>query len=387
MATIVLSSYVIRYPVGGILSSNLQFLSGFTRLGHEVVLVESSGWPNACFDPCHLTLGDDPAAGIAALSAALEDEDLPVAWAFVDLDGTVHGLEPAELDAVFDRADLFIDRGLHGTFTEETADVPVRVLVDPDPGYRQIQMTVGHEHRAESPDFDAYYTYGHNIGTERSPAPTASVDWRHLLHPVDVSRVEATVPPLGGPFTTVMNWRSLPPISYEGRSYGMKDTQFPLFRELPATAIGPFEVAVEGEDCDADLLRDAGWIVSDAVEATRDLAAYRSFIARSFGEFSVLKEVYVALEVGWFSDRSALYLAHGRPVVVQDNGLEGHLPLGEGLFSVKDLDEAASAIDEIRRDPRRHARAARRIAESYLDTDVVLRRFLRELGFSAEGSP
>ena len=140
VATIVYSSYVIRYPVGGILSSNLQFLRGFARLGHEVVLVESNGWPDACSNPARRTLDDDPSAGIRSFSAALRAQDLPVRWAFVDLDGTTYGLDRAELNAVFARADLFIDRGLHRTFHEESAAVPLRVLVDPDPGYRQIQM-------------------------------------------------------------------------------------------------------------------------------------------------------------------------------------------------------------------------------------------------------
>lgn len=385
MATIVYSSYVIRYPVGGILSSNLQFLRGFARLGHEVVLVESNGWPNACFDPARRTLDDDPSAGIRSFTAALSAEGLPVRWAFVDLDGSVHGLDRAELDAVFARADLFIDRGLHRTFLEESADVPVRVLVDPDPGYRQIQMEL--ESDLERPEFDAYYTYGQNIGTCRSSAPTGGVEWRHLFHPVDVTGASADRPPPGAPFTTVMNWRSLDELTYDGRSYGMKDREFPRFADLPTRVDGPFEVAVQGDAGIPDELATHGWIASDAIDATRDLAAFQSFVSRSFGEFSVLKEVYVALSVGWFSDRSAMYLARGRPVIVQDNGLDGHLPLGEGLFSVRDVDEAAAAVESIRRDPERHRRAARRIAEDHLDTDIVLGRFLMELGLPPKGQP
>lgn len=389
MATIVYSSYVMRYPVGGILSSNLQFLRGFARLGHEVVLVESNGWPNACFDPARRTLGDDPSAGIKSFSAAVAAQDLSVRWVFVDLDGRTHGLDRAELDAVFARADLFIDRGLHRTFLEESANVPVRVLVDPDPGYRQIQMELarGGESDSDGPEFDAYYTYGQNIGTSRSSAPTAGVEWRHLFHPVDVNGVIVDRPPPGAPFTTVMNWRSLDELVYDGRSYGMKDKEFPRFADLPNRVAGSFEIAVEGDAQVSDELRAQGWVASDAVDATRDLAAFQSFISRSCAEFSVLKEVYVALDVGWFSDRSAMYLARGRPVVVQDNGLDGHLPLGEGLFSVSDIDEAAAAVEDIRRDPERHRRAARRIAEEHLDTNIVLYRFLTELGLPPKGQP
>ena len=386
MATIILSSYVIRYPVGGVLSSNLQLLRGFARLGHEVVLVESSGWPQACFDPHTRTLSDDPTPGIDALSRVLAAECPGVRWAFVGLDGTVRGLDRRELEDTFRRADLFIDRGLHGTFVEESAAVPCRALVDPDPGYRQIQMAGEQDDAGEPPAFDRYYTYGHNVGTDRSAAPTAGVTWHHLLHPVDVTAVTATVPRPGAPFTTVMNWRSMPPVTFGGRTYGMKDVQFPAFAHLPGRVPGPLEIAVEGQQCDARALRTLGWTVTDALDATRSLASYRAFIARSFGEFSILKDVYVGLGVGWFSDRSAMYLAHGRPVVVQDNGLDGHLPLGEGLFSVATIDEAADAIDAIRRDPQRHARAARHIAEVHLDTNVVLGQFLTELGLPAQGT-
>jgi hypothetical protein len=120
--------------------------------------------------------------------------------------------------------------------------------------------------------------------------------------------------------------------------------------------------------------------VRSAIEVTTTLNSYLDYIRQSAGEFSVVKEVYRGLDVGWFSDRSAAYLAMGRPVVVQDNGLDGVLPTGEGLFSVKSLDEAVGAIEAIRSNPERHQRAARDLAVEYLDTTLVLGRFLKELG-------
>ena len=76
----------------------------------------------------------------------------------------------------------------------------------------------------------------------------------------------------------------------------------------------------------------------------------------------------------------AAYLAMGRPVVVQDNGLIGVLPTGEGLFSVRSVDEAAGALDAIQSEPARHQKAARALAVEYLDTNRVLGRFLTEVG-------
>jgi hypothetical protein len=110
--------------------------------------------------------------------------------------------------------------------------------------------------------------------------------------------------------------------------------------------------------------------------------SWRDYIRASRGEFSVCKNVYVATNSGWFSDRSACYLASGRPVVMQDTGFSAHLPCGRGLFAVRNAEEAAAAIAEINGNYQRHSRAARALASEFLDTGIVLRKFLRELGVS-----
>jgi hypothetical protein len=380
MARIVLSSYVIRYPVGGVLSSNLQLLTGFRRLGHDVVLVEKAGYEDSCFDPVRGITGEDCSYGIRTVARLLDRHGLAGRWCYVAADGTYHGLSRDEVERVCAGADLYIDRGAHHTWDDETSDVPVRVLLDPDPGHRQLTMERARQRGADEPPYDAYYTYGHNIGTPRSPAPTAGRAWRHVFHPVDTSLYRRQPLPDGGAFTTVMNWRSLPNAVFDGRTYGMKDVEFARFERLPTTIDVPLEVAVEGRHVPATRLLAQGWRVTSALEVTRSLESFRRYVTASLGEFSVVKEVYAGLNVGWFSDRSAAYLAHGRPVVVQANGIRDHLPVGEGLFEVADVAEAADAITRIARDPERHAAAARRLAEDHLDTSVVLGRFLSALG-------
>ena len=71
-------------------------------------------------------------------------------------------------------------------------------------------------------------------------------------------------------------------------------------------------------------------------------------------------------------DRTAAYLASGKPVVVQDTGFSESLPCGEGLFAFRTIDDAAAAIEEIARDYPRHCAAARRIAEVYFDVRRIL---------------
>jgi hypothetical protein len=90
--------------------------------------------------------------------------------------------------------------------------------------------------------------------------------------------------------------------------------------------------------------------------------------------------VFVATRSGWFSDRSAAYLASGRPVVLQDTGFSEHLPCGRGLFAVSDVEEAAAAIEEIRADRLRHSRWAADVARDHLEARTVLGRFLAEVG-------
>lgn len=385
MATIILTSYMVRHPLGGVLWSNFQLIWGFTRLGHEVYVFEPAGYPKSCFDPVRYESGDDCGTGMAVTGRLMDETVAPGRLCFVDAAGRHHGLDREQLLAVFSRCDLFIDRGDHRSWVEESARVPVRVLLDPDPGYRQIKQFQELAGGGALPHYDAYYTYGWNLTNGSSPAPTLGLRWRHLFHPVDTERIAAVAPRPGAPFTTVMNWTSHKPVHYGGRSYGMKDVEFERFLGLPGRSGATLEVAVEGNQVSRDRLEANGWRVRRAVEVTATVDSYLHYIRGSAGEFSVLKEVYRALRVGWLGDRSATYLALGRPVVVQDNGLAGSLPLTEGLFAVDSVDEAAAAIERIRSDPWRQARAAREIAVGYLDTGRVLGRFLAELGLPVRG--
>ena len=83
---------------------------------------------------------------------------------------------------------------------------------------------------------------------------------------------------------------------------------------------------------------------------------------------------------GWFSDRSATYLAAGRPVVVQDTGFDVVLPTGEGLLAFATAEEAVAAIGEITADYPRHSRAAKELAEAFFRAETVLARLLEEAG-------
>jgi hypothetical protein len=182
-------------------------------------------------------------------------------------------------------------------------------------------------------------------------------------------------------FTTVMNWRAHDALEYEGAVFGQKDAEFERFAMLPRLADrARFELAVAGKEVPRARLRQAGWTLRDAHEVTASYDSYRDFVRSSRGEFSVAKNVFVATGSGWFGDRSAAYLAAGRPVVLQDTGISERLPCGEGLFAVRDADEAAAAVESIEGDYPRHSGAAREIAREFLATDRVLPPLLEAVG-------
>lgn len=379
MARIIVGSYAIRFPLGGYLSWVLQWLLGFQMLGHDVYFVEKSGWANSCYDPWLDVMTDDCSRGIAAFSPLLGGLGMEKKWCFVDSAGGYRGLTRNEIESVFKTADLFVDMGTHGAWLPEAQECGLSVLVDGDPG--QTQLTASLE-GTRLPEYDHYYTVGRNLGTSRCPVPTLGRQWRPIYDPVVVGLFPCVQNKANASFTTMMVWQSYAPVEFEGVKYGMKDIEFSKFIDLPRIANSPLEITLGGCNAPEDELMKAGWRLAIPREVTATFDSYRRYIADSRGEFSVNKNVYVATNSGFFSERSAAYLASGRPVVMQDTGFSEHLPCGAGLFAVDNVEEAAEAIQAVNCDYARQSKCAREIALEYLDTRVVLGRFLEEVGVS-----
>jgi hypothetical protein len=376
---ILVGSWMVRYPLGGNLSWTLQWLLGFRRLSHDVFMVEKSGYPNSCFDPSRGVMGDDCSCGARAVDGLLRRFDLDDRWCYVDAVGEHHGLPRDRVRELLETADLFVDLGTHGAWLDDLPDRCVTVLVDGEPGATQMKRETRRAAGEPLPEYDFYYSNGANVGTPRFTGPTAGLPWRHVFNPVVPDLFDLPPPPPDAPFTTVMNWRAHAPFRYGGRAYGQKDAEFARFVDLPRRTTVPLEVAVAGKYPEGDLVGH-GWRLRRGHEVTITYDAYRDYIGDSRGEFSVCKNVYVATNSGWFSDRSAAYLAAGRPVVLQDTEFGSVLPTGRGLFAVRTPDEAAAALDQIAGDWGRHSRWARELAAEHLDARRVLGRLVSEVG-------
>ena len=187
------------------------------------------------------------------------------------------------------------------------------------------------------------------------------------------------------PFSTVSQWWGYPTTVYAGETYdGSKRTEFLRMLDLPALTGEPFELGLDltamGDGPDRQLLREKNWRVVDAHQVAGDFAAYRRYIHRARAEFSVAKPGYVKTCSGWFSDRSACYLAAGRPVLVQETGFGAVLPTGRGVLSFPTVEEAVQGVAAIRQHYPMHCRAAQEIAREYFAAEKVLGQLLTEAG-------
>jgi hypothetical protein len=152
----------------------------------------------------------------------------------------------------------------------------------------------------------------------------------------------------------------------------MKSASFEPYLDLAARCPVPLEIALGGEGAPADLLRANGWLVQNPLEVALDPWDYQQYIEHSRGEFSVAKHGYVVSNSGWFSERSAAYLASGRPVVTQQTGFSEWLDADSGVLPFRDPDEALDALSRIEADYDTHSAAARAVAEKYFDAREVL---------------
>lgn len=380
MARIIVGSYMFRFPLGGMLSWVLQYLLGLQRLGHDVFFVEKYGYDNACFDPQQKKLSDDCSCGIRRVSALLHQYGLGEKWCFVEKGDRYYGLSRQAINDVFSGADLFIDMGTHGSWQEEAQHAARCVWIDGEPGYTQIKLAHRLQQGGSLPVFDQYFSNGINIGQNDHPVPTLGIQWVPLFHPVDMSVFSYAAPRKESAFTTVMNWQSHAPIVFNGKTYGQKDIEFEKFKQLPVMSSQRMEVAVTGQQAPLQELATLGWQVTSGLEATQTFHSFREYIRHAKGEFSVCKNIFVDMQTGWFSDKSAAFLASGRPVILQDTGFAQHLPTGLGLFAVTSAEQAVHAMEVIHSAYEKNCRAARELAAAYFDNKKVMKRFLELAG-------
>jgi hypothetical protein len=380
---IIVLHFAGQMPLAGIAWQAAQYLVALEKLGYEAWYIEDSG-ANP-YDPRVESVMMDCDYNVAYLSRAMERFGFGKRWAyFCGVDGTHHGHSRETVSKLFGEADALINLCGSHRLEERHLNCPVRILIDTDPGYQQINYAKGDQ--AERAYIDAhthFFTYGANIGRTDCPIPLSGVAWRPTRPPVDMELWPAAE---GEPecLTSIASWDNRgKDIEYAGSTYlWSKHVNFLKFLDIPGNRRDTcFRMAIQppNEPIRAEV-EGAGWRLVDPRSISADVDDYRRFIASSRGEFTVAKDIYVRTNSGWFSDRSVCYLASGRPVVTMRTGFDRLCPAGDGFFDFATHDEALAAIDTIAGNYAHHSQAAREIAREYFSGAKIVGALLAEAG-------
>ncbi len=393
---IIVTGLIAQHPhIGGMAWHYAQYAAGLSQMGHDVYYFEDSGeWP---YTEDGGPSGDEWIAqncgpNIEHLAQVLSRWNLQDKWAYrFPLTGEWFGLSESTRNEIQESADVLINVSGTLEFPDRYRSVKRMVYIDSDPVFTQSKiLNDSHGIAARVNAHDVHFTFGERLsglglGTGHRWIPTRQ--------PIVLSEWDPALSH-GETFSTVMNWTSYDPAIVDGRGYGQKDREFARFVSV-AKMVAPIEIEIamgrtqhqewenaasqptpgapgRGAGTPHEMLSALGWRVVESNVCCRDPYSYRDYIVGSKGEWSIAKEAYVAHRPGWFSERSACYLAAGRPVVVQDTGFDVSLPTGSGLIAFRTIDEAVNGLREVTADYPRHAEAARSLAEKYFDSTRVL---------------
>lgn len=370
---VVVLGYVVRGPLGGLAWHHLQYVLGLRALGHDVYFIEDSDDYPSCYDPARGTVDTDPTYGLAFAARAFERLGLGDRWGYYDAHaGRWAGPLAPRAAEVCASSELLLNLSGVNPLRAWTGHVRARAFVDTDPAFTQIRHLTDPAAHALAAAHNSFFTFAENVARADCLVPADGFPWLPTRQPVHLDAWPVTPGPRAGSWTTVMQWDSYRAREHAGRRYGMKSDSFDAFVELPARAGPVFEMALGSEGAPRARLRDKGWRLLDPLEVTRDPWTYQEFIRASKAEWSVAKHGYAAARTGWFSERSAAYLASGRPVLTQQTGFSDWLETGAGLLAFDTFDDVLAGMGKIDGDYERHCRAARGLAEAFFDARKVL---------------
>jgi hypothetical protein len=376
-----------RAPFAGVAWQAIHYLEGFRRAGCDVYYVEDTGdWP---YDPEQDSITGDCRFTTRYIAQLLEWCGMPDRWAYCAAAEGGRGYGPAasRLADLWRHADALINLTGATVLRDEHLRVPVRIFLETDPVLPQIEVAQG---RPFTIDLLAahthHFTFGENLGAADCAVPVGRFAYQPTRQPVVLDWWTDERSPQAhdkGKFTTIASWQQDgKDIEWNGEVYSWsKHREFLKFLDVPRLSGRAFELALACGDREAvRLLESHGWHVRDALALSRNILPYRDYILGSRAEFTVAKDQNIRLRSGWFSDRSATYLAAGKPVITQNTAFGNILPTGKGLFAFDILDEVLAAVEAIEADYPAQSRAAREIAGEYFAAERVVASLLERAG-------
>lgn len=384
---IVVLGFMGTCPVAGVVWQHLHYLAGLRELGHEVWYVEDgSRYP---YDPEAFTVTEDFSYAARMLERLSREYGFENRWCFCARYGAeprTAGLGLSALRELYRTCDAALNVCGSHELGDDLRAIGRLVYVESDPGVEQIKIDLG---AAPTRDYlEAHhvrFTFGEAVGTERFPVPLHGLSWLPTRQPVVTGFWRTEGPPSDGSvYTSICNWSTSgkKDIEWRGRNYlWSKSLEFLEFAGAPRRCGETFELATDIKDArEKERFTENGWRLVDPHALSIDRDRYRDYIRASKGEFTVAKDQYTRLHTGWFSDRSACYLAAGRPVITQETGFTEFYGGGEGLLAFRTMDDIAAAAAAVRADYARHSRAAAEIAREYFEARKVLDSLLERAG-------
>jgi len=403
MKIIVTGLIAQHYTLAGVTWDYLQYLVGFKQLGNEVYYFEDSGeWPYNIDGGVsgNEWIATDCDKNIEYLNSILKRFDLADRWAYYfPTKAKWFGLSNAKRKSVIETADMLIN--VSGTLAklDKYSSIKKLVYIDSDPGFTQVKLKIGLKKFIKRVSaHNIHFTFGETLPEYlNDPA----YKWKPTRSPIVLSEW-TPVKNHRDAYSTIMNWISYKPLKYSRKRYNQKDVEFIKYLDLPKNFTDlSFEVALakiypknwklsvekylplmdltsDQISTPSELLSQFNWKVVDPDEECNDIDSYRNYISQSKGEWSVAKGGYVVSESGWFSCRSACYLAAGRPVIVQNTGFDKVLPSGEGILAFNNLNEAVEAVRKVESNYSLHTKRAREIAVEYFDSNKLLTKLIEQ---------
>lgn len=378
---LIVSGILFWYPLAGVTYQFLHYLLGLRRLGYDPYYIEDSGrW---VYDPRINDISADASGNIAAVLPILQSHGFGDRWAFRGHydGGQCYGMTEEQILRLYREAEAFLNVTGAQEMREEHLACKRRIYVESDPFASQVKVAQGNEAMITVlAAHDIHFSFGENLGAPDCDVPIERFHWFPTRQPVVLDLWDHSFQAEEAAYTTITTWHNEGKnVTYQGDTYyWTKDREFEKFLDLPLRCQVPFELAVGVDENIQRLLGKHGWRQVDAIDISRDVDRYRSYIQHSRGEFTVARDQYVRPYTGWFSDRSVCYLAAGRPVITQETGFSKFLPTGKGLFGFRTMEDILVAVDVIERDYQGNCRAAREIAAEYFAAEKVLRKLLDE---------
>ena len=377
-------------PIAGVIWQHVHYIVGLQRLGHEVYYVEDTS--NYPYNPVTLDLSADFSYALETLRKLASQHGFEGRWAYCARykePFAIAGMERVALLKLYKEADCALNICGSHDLNEDLALIHHLIYVESDPGVEQIKIDKGEQDTIDYCRAHQHlFTFGENIGTPTFPVPLHGFTWLPTRQPVVTdlwcAAAEAPPPPPKALLTSICNWSTgnKKDILWRDSNYLWSKSQaFLRFVEAPKRSGEPLELAADiANESERKLLLENDWKIMLPRDLSVGWDGYRDYIRGSKGEFTCAKDQYVRLNTGWFSDRTACYLAAGRPAITQETGFTRHYGGNQGLLSFSTMDEIVEAVASIRDDYERHSRAALAIARDIFEAEKVLASLLERAG-------